>query len=229
MSSDRPSGDLSSAPEGGPEQATSEPGASPSREPGLSLASVTKARGAELLDAIERHIPGARDHADGTAAYAFATAVELGLERDHAEATREAARLHEVGNIYAPPAVLTKPPEDRSPEEQALMDSHPAHGAELARGAGIPDRVCDWIRATRERFDGRGPAGLAGERIPLEARVIRVACACDRSLADQHGSPSSGLRAGVIGRLRGLAGSELDPRVVEALAAVLGRVAPTEP
>ncbi len=227
MSSDRPSGDPSSGPETGREQAASEPDASPPR-PDLSLASVAKSRGAELLDALERHSPGARDHADGTAAYGFATAVELGLERDHAEATREAARLHEVGGIYLPSSVLSKPREERSPEEQALVQSHHARGAELARGAGIPDAVCDWIGATGERFDGRGPAGLAGERIPLEARIIRVACACQASLGARLASqPAHSHRGSAIAQLRGATGRELDPRVVEALAIVLDRVAAT--
>ncbi len=207
MSSDRQSGGPSSGPD---------------------LASVTKARGAELLDALERHRPGARDHADGTASHAFAIAAELGLEREHSEATREAARLHEVGQIYVPTAVLTKPPGERTPEDEALIGSHPGRGAELARGAGVPDDACEWILSTRERFDGRGPAGLAGERIPIEARIIRVACAHEASLAMQPRPNSPRPGGGTFAELRKASGRELDPRVVEALAAILERAGAAE-
>ncbi|MFL5870136.1 MAG: HD-GYP domain-containing protein [Solirubrobacterales bacterium] len=227
MSSDRPSGARSSEPEpAGP------PAAAEVHRPGnadneVGLATLVKARGSELLNALERRLPSSRDHADGTAAYAFAAAVELELERDHAESVREAARLHEVGNVYVPAAMLAKPAAELTPEDRALLDSRFASGAELARGAGIPDRVCEWIGATGERFDGSGPAGLAGERIPIESRIVRVACACDTALAAPApggASPAERWRIAVH-VLRAAAGSELDPRVTAALAAMLERAA----
>ncbi len=227
MSSDRPSGARSSE----PERAAPPPGAEV-HQPGnadnvVGLATLVKARGSELLNALQRHLPSARDHADGTAAYAFAAAVELGSERDQAESVREAARLHEVGNVYVPAAILAKPPAELTPEDRALLDSRFASGAELARGAGIPDRVCEWIGAIGERFDGSGPAGLAGERIPIESRIVRVACACDTALAAPApgGASPSERRRIAVHALRAAAGSELDPRVTAALAAMLERAA----
>ena len=85
--------------------------------------------------------------------------------------------------VYVPAAVLAKPPGELTPEERELLDSQFASGAELARGAGIPEQACEWIGATRERFDGGGPQGLAGERIPIESRIVRVACAFDAAVA----------------------------------------------
>ncbi len=202
------------------------PGAEAAAEAGADLADLVAARGAVLLEALEAHWPGARDHADATASYAFGAAVELRLERERAESIREAARLHEVGMVYVPAAVLASPPAERDPDGQALIDAHPAYGAEVARGAGIPGPVCDWIAATAERFDGRGPAGLAGERVPLEARIIRVACACDRALmAPRTGISATEHRATAFAWLRAAGGRELDPRVVAALTALLDRVA----
>jgi HD-GYP domain-containing protein (c-di-GMP phosphodiesterase class II) len=178
-----------------------------------------------LLDALESHRPGSRGHADATASYGFAAAVELGFEREHADAMRETARLHEVGMIYVPAAVLATAPEDRAPEGQALINAHPAYGAELARGAGVPNKACAWIRASAERIDGRGPAGLAGERVPLQARIICVACACDAALTAPHPAATPAEhRAAAFATLRVAAGRELDPRVVEALTAMLDRV-----
>jgi HD-GYP domain-containing protein (c-di-GMP phosphodiesterase class II) len=229
MSSDPPSGARSSEPE-----PTGAPAGAEVHRPGnadneLSLAARVKARGAELLDALERHLPSSREHADGTAAYSFAAAVELDMERDKAEAVRETARLHEVGNVYVPAEVLAKPSGELTPEERALLDSRFASGAELARGAGIPDQACEWIGAIRERFDGSGPAGLAGARIPIESRIVRVACACDTALAAPAPTPGGASpderRRIAIHALRAAAGSELDPRVTAALAAMLERAA----
>jgi HD-GYP domain-containing protein (c-di-GMP phosphodiesterase class II) len=207
-------------------------GPSPDAEAGdealeAELAELVSERGAVLLDALESHYPGSRDHADATASYAFGAAVELRLERDHAEAVRETARLHEVGMLYLPAAVLAARPEERDAEAQASIDAHPGYGADLARGAGIPPRACKWIEATAERFDGRGPSGLAGERVPLEARIIRVACACDRVLTapQSHATFAAERRATAFAWLRAAGGRELDPRVVTALTGLLERVA----
>jgi HD-GYP domain-containing protein (c-di-GMP phosphodiesterase class II) len=139
------------------------------------------------------------------------------------------ARLHEIGKVYVPLGLLDKPRDELTGEERALLDSQFAKGSELARGAGIPDEACEWIRASGERFDGRGPRGLAGEAIPLESRIIRAACACDAVLAappteTTDGTPPDRVRR-AIEELRGAAARELDPRVVEALTAVLERTA----
>ncbi|MEK6273000.1 MAG: HD domain-containing phosphohydrolase [Actinomycetota bacterium] len=231
MSSDRPSGARSSEPEPAGPPAGAEVHRPGNADNELGLATLVKARGSELLDAVERHLPSSRDHADGTAVYAFAAAVEVELERHHAEAVREAARLHEVGNVYVPAAVLAKPPGELTPEDRALLDSRFASGAELARGAGIPDRVCEWIGAIGERFDGSGPAGVAGERIPIESRIVRVACACDTALAAPAPGPGGASpderRRIAVHALRAAAGSELDPGVTAAMAAMLERAAAT--
>ena len=76
---------------------------SPATEPGADAAdpALLRLRGAPLLEALERHAEGARDHAESTATYAFAAAAELGLARDTCALLREASRLHEIGQIYA--------------------------------------------------------------------------------------------------------------------------------
>ena len=127
--------------------------------------------------------------------------------------------------IYVPASVLAAGPDARDAEGKALIATHPAYGAELALGAGVPAHACGWIRASAERFDGRGPAGLAGERVPLEARIVRVACACDTALTAPHaGGSAADHRTPAFATLRAAAGRELDPRVVEALTGMLDRV-----
>jgi HD-GYP domain-containing protein (c-di-GMP phosphodiesterase class II) len=189
-------------------------------------ATLVRARGEVLLEGLERHLPGSRAHADGTASYAFAVAVELGAGRAGAELVRETARLHEVGMIYLPAQLLAQPRDQLNPGEATLVASHPAYGARLAAGAAVPDQACGWIGAAGERFDGAGGLGMVADEIPLEARIIRVACACDSLIATLPG-PEGAWSA--IAELRAAGGGELDPWAVEAAAAIIGRAAPASP
>ena len=198
------------------------PSDAPSPEPSadaasdLSLASLLRIRGAPLLEALEGHLPGSREVGDAASSYAFAAAVELGFTRSSAELVREAAKLHDVGRMYVPAEILAKPAWSRTPEEGALVEAHHEWGAQLARGAGIPDRVCEWIRLGAERYDGGGPNRLAGEAIPLQARISRAAYACHAALTE--GQP--------LDALHGSSGRELDPIVVDALETLLIRARP---
>jgi HD-GYP domain-containing protein (c-di-GMP phosphodiesterase class II) len=190
---------------------------------GLDLASLLRLRGAPLLEALERHLPGSRRHAEATASYAFAAAVGLGFDRARCEVAREAALLHEIGLIYVPSAVIEKSPQERDPAEADTWAGQYQAAYQLARGAGIPEQVCGWLLRVRERFDGAGPEGIAGDRIPIESRLMRAACVCQTALA---GAPADrpALRVGIEG-LSLRAGGELDPGVVAALIAILERAA----
>jgi HD-GYP domain-containing protein (c-di-GMP phosphodiesterase class II) len=194
------------------------PSDAPSRpadvEPGAPAATAIAERGAPLLEGLEAHLPGARRHADGTAAYAFAAAVELGQERERAEAIRETARLHDVGLVYVPAPILGRPAEELADAQRAQLEWHLEAAYGLCRGAGIDERACAWILRTRERHDGGGPEGLRGMRIPIESRIIRTACAADLLLT----------RAGAeatVQALRASSGAELDPAVSNAIVAVV--------
>jgi putative nucleotidyltransferase with HDIG domain len=186
------------------------------------LAHLVRERGAPLLEALSNHLPGAREHADGTALLAYAAALELRLDRARAETLREAARLHDIGKLYVPAELLVRDPAELSPAQAKLVEGHFQTAAALARGAGLPSTVGAWLTAVRERYDGRGPDKLAGEDIPLESRIIRAACGCDALIGyagrDQE-SPE--LMRSFVESLRAGARTELDPRVVEALAAAL--------
>jgi response regulator RpfG family c-di-GMP phosphodiesterase len=190
----------------------------------LSLISLLHMRGAPLIDALEAHIRGSREVGEASASLAFATAVELGLTRSSAELIREAAKLHDVGRVYVPDEILAKPAWSRTPAEEAQVEGHQEWGAQLARGAGVPERVCEWIRLGAERYDGGGPHGLAGESIPLQARISRAAYACYGALTESTAEPvAAGTGRRPFHALHGSSGRELDPMVVEALEAVLTR------
>lgn len=221
MSSQHPSDARSAAPE-------DRAGVGDGAGSDFTLASLVQIRGAPLIDALDRHAPGSREHADATGSYAFATAVELGHDRSRAELAREAAKLHAVGGVYVPAATLARPAAERTPAERSEVDGLHEAGCRLARAAGVPEQVCGWILRIRERYDGRGPDRLAGPAIPLESRIARAACCCDRALADPgtgEGTTPDRPQGRAIAALREDAGRALDPRVVESLSGILGRVA----
>lgn len=211
MSSDPQSADPSRAAEG-----------PPTNEFELSLASLVRLRGIALIEGLERHAPGAAEHADATASYAFATAVAIGFERARADAVREAAKLHEIGLVYVPVEALGKQADQLTEDERGALALHAQSGAGLAHGAGIPNVICEWIVRWPERFDGTGPDGIAGEQIPIEARVINAACACDAALA-APGTPAAERPTAAAKALRAMSGTRLDPAVAEALAKVMDR------
>ena len=191
------------------------------RSPGESLN--TLLRGEPLLDGLDQHIPGARRHADAVAAYAFALAVEIGLERGECELIRETARLHEVGKLYLPQWLLAEPPGQLSDPERAQLAAQEELGHRVCLGAGISDQVCAWILHARERFDGSGPGGLGGEGIPLPSRIIRTTCAYHTLLRQQPTDAAELPQDATIAWLRAAGGAELDPALVEALARVVTR------
>jgi response regulator RpfG family c-di-GMP phosphodiesterase len=191
------------------------------------LVALTRERGAPLLEALERHSPGAREHADATASYAFVAAAELAHSRASCELEREAARLHEIGLVYVPREVLERPPTELRPQDAAALEGQFEAGFRLARGAGVPDQVCGWLLRTRERYDGSGPGRLAAAAIPIEARICRAACACAGLLAETgEGTPIAVRAARAREVLAATAGRELDPGVVAALGTALDRIAP---
>lgn len=202
------------------------PTPSPIRE--LSLAELIRDRGAPLIEALEAVVTGATSHADSTASWALATAVELNLGHDRSLAVRETARLHEVGKLYAGADLLARPEEALGPTDLRRVHEHAEAGSRLAEGAGVPSEACVWLRHALERYDGAGlPDRLHGAAIPLESRIIRVACAFATSLPRAAESPEWRYSPRILAltELRARGGGELDRGVVETLAAVVERIA----
>ena len=162
-----------------------------------------------LLEALGRHSQSARSHAESTATYAFATAAQLGLSRGECELVREAARLHEVGQLYAGAA--------------PQLGAHQEATYRLVRGAGIDEQLCRWLLRTRERFDGAGPEGLVGAEVPIQSRLIRAACTFHATVVEPAPSSDAAPHVRGVESLRSQAGAELDPDVVGALIAVVER------
>ena len=174
-----------------------------------------------LTEVLDIRDAGTATHSQTVGRYSQTIARELGLSDELVERVRLAGILHDVGKIAVPDGVLNKPgPLDD--DEFAQMKKHPEVGALIVDGADLKD-VASWVIAHHERPDGRGyPHGLAGDEIPLEARILAVADAYEAMTVDRvyrRALPVEQARE----ELRRCAGSQFDPRVVEVFLAALER------
>jgi HD-GYP domain-containing protein (c-di-GMP phosphodiesterase class II) len=133
-----------------------------------------------------------------------------------------AARLHDVGKLRVPDAILNKPG-PLTEDEFELIQGHPVWGAEtLASIAGL-EVVAAIVRYHHERWDGRGyPDGLDGEHIPLASRIISACDAWGAMVADRPYRDGLPVDA-ALAELRASSGTQFDPGVVEAVVAVVSR------
>jgi putative two-component system response regulator len=134
---------------------------------------------------IEARDPYTEDHCERLAHYASALGTALGLERADLEALRRGGFLHDIGKIAVPDRVLLK--EGRlTADEYAVMKQHPIIGDDLCRTMRSLGPVRAIVRHHHERLDGRGyPDGLAGDRIPLLARVVAIVDVFDALTTDR--------------------------------------------
>jgi two-component system cell cycle response regulator len=170
-----------------------------------------------LLRALAERDPHLGGHTEAVD-LAVATAELLGVPATEVERVRHATELRDVGKVAVPDAILGKPGPLR-PEEWAFVRRHPVIGERIINGAPALDRVAPLVRASHERWDGAGyPDGLAGEEIPLGARIVAVADAFAAMTADRPWRPARSSEA-ALEELRACAGSQFDAAVVEAFAA----------
>lgn len=141
----------------------------------------------------------------------------MGLPEEEVQLIGFAARLHDVGKIGIPDAILLKPGRF-SKLEYELMKSHAAIGAQMLSGGNSKMmRLAEEIAMTHhERWDGTGyPRGLAGEAIPLVGRIVAVADVFDALTHVRPYKPAWSIEEALL-ELQRNSGSQFDPRVVEA-------------
>jgi HD-GYP domain-containing protein (c-di-GMP phosphodiesterase class II) len=172
-----------------------------------------------LANAVEARDAYTGKHAERVAAYGLEIAAAVGLKLAEEPQIEFAFLLHDVGKVAIPDAILFKP-ERLSTEEEALMRRHTAIGADIVADIDFLGSARDVIRFHHERWDGAGyPDGLAGESIPLAARVFAVADALDAVTTDRPYRPARSLAAGRDEIDQG-SGTQFDPAVVEVFRAV---------
>jgi HD-GYP domain-containing protein (c-di-GMP phosphodiesterase class II) len=186
-------------------------------------------RGTALVlgDVIEADDEYTGDHTQGVVALALEVAAELDVDATGRQRVEFGALLHDVGKIAIPKSIINKPgPLDD--DEWALIRTHTVEGQRLLdRVGGLMHDVGLVVRASHERWDGDGyPDGLAGEAIPIEARI--VAC-CDsfNAMTTTRSYRKAMSVDAALEECRGCAGTQFDPDVVDALVRVVasGRAA----
>jgi HD-GYP domain-containing protein (c-di-GMP phosphodiesterase class II) len=175
-----------------------------------------------LAAAVEAKDPYTRGHAERVAALSVEIGRELALDPEALRALEYGGILHDIGKIGIPDAILAKRG-TLGAEEMAIVRDHPRIGAEIVAGVEFLGGAIPAIRGHHERWDGAGyPDGLAGEAIPLVARIVNIADtwdACTSRRPYQDAIPSDV----VVAILEGLKGSQTDPAVHDALLRALRR------
>jgi diguanylate cyclase (GGDEF)-like protein/putative nucleotidyltransferase with HDIG domain len=180
-----------------------------------------------LAETLDLRDGGTARHSQTVARLAERVAQELAWAPERVERMRVAGLLHDIGKLGISDAILHKPgPLDDLEWDE--MKRHPEIGARILEHAHLRD-ISAWVRAHHERIDGRGyPAGLAGESIPIEARVLAAADAYEAMTADRPYRRALSEEVAQAELRRG-AGTQFDEQVVEALLRVLGAIDASAP
>lgn len=132
-----------------------------------------------LSTMIEAKDEYARGHSHRVAEYAALIAGELGWSSEEIMNLKYAAHLHDIGKIGIPDMLLNKPAR-LTPEEYSVIKEHTVIGAEILKNISLIPHVAEVARSHHEHYDGTGyPDGLAGEDIPLSARIVAIADSYD--------------------------------------------------
>ncbi|HEX5762142.1 MAG TPA: HD domain-containing phosphohydrolase [Solirubrobacterales bacterium] len=175
---------------------------------------------AVLVAALSARRPELRDHLRAVAYRAISLARRLGIGTDEIDDISLAAELQDVGLLTVPESVLEKSGV-LDEIEKAMLDRHTVAGEQIIGAAPGLVSVARLVRSSPERFDGHGfPDGLAGEAIPLGARIIAVAVAFAALTAQRPYRPALNTTE-ALAELQRCSGTQFDPRIVAALGADL--------
>lgn len=169
-----------------------------------------------LALAIEAKDHTTHTHLQRVRTYAIEVAKELELDEGQIEALRAAALLHDIGKLAVPEQIINKPGK-LTPEEFEKMKVHPLVGAEILERVAFPYPVAPIVRSHHERWDGTGyPEGLAGENIPIGARILAAVDCLDALASHRQYRPALPLSESMA-KVKEKAGTWFDPRIVEIL------------
>ena len=187
--------------------------------PGLSDRLRAAASLADAVDARDAH-EGAHSRRVGDLAASIGE--RLGADSNRDEMLRLAGHLHDVGKLAIPEDLLRKE-DPLSDAELIVLQRHPEIGFHMIESLGLGP-VAEWVLHHHERWDGLGyPKELAGDQIPLGARIIFAADAWDSMTSERTYREGMSVEQ-ALEEIQTRAGSQFDPEIVEALIIVLGLV-----
>ncbi len=168
-----------------------------------------------LANALEAKDEYTSDHARALAEMSLTVGAELGLGGDELKRLEISALFHDIGKIGVPSEIIRKP-SPLTAEERRIMNLHPEIGEQILAPVPFLQPIRPIIRACHERWDGKGyPDGLAGEEIPLEARIVFV-CDAFHAMTTDRPYRDALAESEAIRRMKLSSGTQFDPRVVEA-------------
>ncbi|HEY3462242.1 MAG TPA: diguanylate cyclase [Gaiellaceae bacterium] len=176
-----------------------------------------------LAKAVDERDAYTGSHSQRVGDYSARIARRLGADEPAVELTRLAGNLHDLGKLAIPEEVLRKP-DTLSEAERLMLERHPQIGFRMLESLGVQP-VAEWVLHHHERWDGAGyPNRLAGDQIPLGARIIFVADAYDAMTSDRAYRQAMA-QSDALAELERCSGTQFDPAVVRALAEELARPA----
>jgi len=177
----------------------------------------------EIVYALERRDPHMAFHARKVQRYSALTARQMYLPEEFVKGVEVAALLHDIGMLALPDSVALCA--GRLNEQQyEAMQRHSLIGARILEGLEFLTPVIPAVRSHHERFDGAGyPDALAGQAIPLAARIVAIADVYD-AMISPRAFRSAKSPAEALEEIRAEAGAQLDPEVVSAFLAVAERL-----
>jgi diguanylate cyclase (GGDEF)-like protein len=178
-----------------------------------------------LLQALYEREPDLKGHTSSVASLSVQTGRRLGLSAEELVELEQAAQLHDIGKLAVPDDILHKPG-PLSESDWELIRQHTVVGQRILTASPALRRIGEIVRATHERWDGSGyPDGLAGESIPMAARIITVCDAFDAMTSSRAYRPPLTVPE-AIAELDRCKGSQFDIEVVDAVvASVTQRIA----
>ncbi len=178
-----------------------------------------------LVQALEARDKYTARHSQNVTFFAEQIARQLDLSPALVRSIRLAAMLHDIGKIGVPDRILMKPGA-LDEQERAALRRVPQLSASIVDHMRILQAELPMIRHQRENYDGSGyPLGLAGDQIPVGARILMVADAFDALTTDRVFRPSRSI-GDALAELRRHSGTQFDPQIVEALADCLTKDGP---
>jgi HD-GYP domain-containing protein (c-di-GMP phosphodiesterase class II) len=189
-------------------------------EQALELSAAYQGTALLLGDVVEADDAYTGSHSRGVVELSLAVSDRLGLGTRQRRNVEFAALLHDVGKIAVPKEIVNKPgPLDEA--EWAVMHRHTIEGeAMLNRVGGVLAEVGRIVRSSHEHYDGTGyPDGLAGEEIPIEARIV-TCCDAFSAMTTTRSYRKAMRVEDAVAELRACAGTQFDPDVVAALTAI---------
>jgi HD-GYP domain-containing protein (c-di-GMP phosphodiesterase class II) len=172
-----------------------------------------------MVKAIEARDPYTSGHSRRVAHYSKIIARAIGLTPKRIERVGTAALLHDVGKIHEMYAPILSKPDKLTPDEWAIMQTHPIRSAELVATVSNLRDLVKPLRHHHENWDGSGyPDGLAGEEIPLESRIIMFADTIDAMTTDRPYREARG-EADVRSEFIRQRGRQFDPQICDRLLA----------